>query len=147
MAPALGTAAEVKLSARAERRGDKVEVHTQVKGLPKPGYVSVLLVENWAYYAKPGLLFSQRRAVRATQGDGVGVNGKHRFEFDLAKLERDLTPLVEGVPAWDVLVPSGVPGASRNLVRAGRWHEPYVIVKVGIEREVQQAVQVKVAGF
>src|SRR5262249_25062621 len=28
--PTLGTAAKVKLSARAERRGDKVEVHTQV---------------------------------------------------------------------------------------------------------------------
>jgi len=81
VAPALGTAAKVKLSARAERRGDKVEVHAQVSGLPKPGYVSVLLVENWSYYAWPGLVFSQHRAVRATQGDAVGVNGKPRFEF------------------------------------------------------------------
>lgn len=132
----------VKLSATATRRGDKIEVQAKVQGLTKPVTVTALLAEEWAYVAKPGQLLIQRRAVRAKHDTGsAGI------EFDLAKLERDLAPLVEDLPAWDLVVPSGDPGASRGLVRARRWSEPYVIVMVWIPGELQQAVQVKVAGI
>ncbi|MCI0682984.1 MAG: hypothetical protein L0Y71_12860 [Gemmataceae bacterium] len=90
--------AEVKLLARAVRKGDKIAIQASVKDVAKPGETTRLrlaLVEDWVRYkARNGMLY-HHRVVRAMPGGPAGValmnkDLDHAVTVDLNELRADL---------------------------------------------------------
>jgi hypothetical protein len=92
-----------KLRATATRKGDKVEISTEVSDLEKPGdkvRLRIALVEEQVRYVGSNQLRFHHHVVRAFPGGVNGVPltakaGKHTFSLDLAELRKSLSSYID----------------------------------------------------
>ena len=92
-----------KLRASAARKGDKVEISTEVSDLEKPGdkvRLRIALVEEQVRYVGSNQLRFHHHVVRAFPGGVNGVPltakaGKHTFSLDLAELRKSLNGYID----------------------------------------------------
>src|SRR5205807_701562 len=95
--------ARVTLTARAERKGDKVEVKAEVADLKDPGMsvrLRLVLVEHLVDFKGGNGIEKHHHVVRAFPGglEGVALKDKalkHSASIDLAQLRKDVTKHVQ----------------------------------------------------
>ena len=93
----------VKLSAKATRNGDKIDIEATVKDLDKPGdnvRLRLALVEDWVRFKGSNQLQYHHRVVRALPGGATGVSVKakdfeHKASVDLETLRKTLNKYLD----------------------------------------------------
>ncbi len=140
--PLLMKSTDVKITASAARKGDKIEITASVDGLDKPGEnvkLRLALVEDWVRYLGSNGLPYHSRVVRAMPGGAKGFALKDAMKqtatVDLGELRKNLNDYLDTVGA-------------RFPLRPMRFHDLHVVAYVQDDdsKEILQAIDVPVSG-
>ncbi len=146
--PLLEEEASVKLTAKAERHGDKIDIHVKVSGLTDPGpdrKLRILLAEETVRYPGSNKIRLHHHVVRAFPG---GVQGKalteaaskHNASISIGELRGQLTKYLDDFEA------SGKSFANPARPMAMNHLRVIAFVQDDSNQEILQAVQVDVEG-
>jgi hypothetical protein len=145
--PLLEATTALKLTGKAIRRGDAVEVAVEVDGAPAEDDLKlrVLLVEDTVKYVGGNKLRFHHHVVRAMPGgaDGVAVKDKamtHTVTADVGAVRKDLVKYLDDFAANERPFPT----AARPLDMTGL--KVIALVQSDKTREILQAVQIDVDG-
>ncbi len=103
LAGLLETPTTIKITAKAVRKGDKIDIQADVKGVEKPGdkiKLRIALTENWVRYKGSNGLQYHHHVVRALPGGAKGVVLKqkdldHKVTIDLGDLRKSLNKYLD----------------------------------------------------
>ncbi len=99
----LETPTTISLSAKAVRKGDKIDIQADVKGVEKPGdkiKLRIALTEGWVRYKGSNGLQYHHHVVRALAGGAKGIAIKqkdldHKVTLDLSDLRKTLNKYLD----------------------------------------------------
>jgi hypothetical protein len=140
--------AKVKLSAKAQRDGDKIDIHVKVTGLDDPGNdkkLRILLTEETVRYVGGNRIRLHHNVVRAAPGGIAGASlkdaaSKHNVSIDLGALRGQLTKYLDNYET------NFRPFANPARPLALQHLRVIAFVQDDATHEILQAVQVDVQG-
>ena len=138
----------IKLTAKAERHGDKIDIHVKVAGVTEPGpdkKLRILLAEETVRYPGSNKIRLHHNVVRAFPG---GVQGqalteaasKHNASISIGDLRGQLTKYLDEFEA------SGKSFANPSRPMSMSHLRVIAFVQDDSNQEILQAVQVEVEG-
>jgi hypothetical protein len=144
--PLLEDEASVKLTAKAERNGDKIEIHVRVSGLADPGSekkLRILVAEETVRYLGSNKIRLHHNVVRAFPGGVAGQPltepaSKHSASISLGDLRGQLTKYLDEFEASGRSFANPARPMSLNHLRV------IAFVQDDSTQEILQAVQVNV---
>jgi hypothetical protein len=146
--PLLEEDASVKLTAKAERHGDKIDIHVKVSGLSDPGpekKLRILLAEETVRYPGSNKIRLHHNVVRAFPGGTEGkalteAASKHNASINVGELRGQLTKYLDAFEA------GGRSFANPSRPMAMNHLRVIAFVQDDSNQEILQAVQVEVEG-
>jgi len=146
--PLLEDEASVKLTAKAERNGDKIDINVRVSGLADPGAdkkLRILLAEETVRYLGSNKIRLHHNVVRAFPGGVAGqalneAASKHSASISVGELRGQLTKYLDDFEA------SGRSFANPARPMAMNHLRVIAFVQDDSTQEILQAVQVNVEG-